>query len=194
MAWESWNAVMWVAQIISVAATFCTVFSFQCKSSKMLLLWQGVIGGTLWTVHFALIGAWASCLLNSICLIRALVTGYCYTHVKRGWMLGTLMVLMAAAGAFGAVIDWNKPDLFVPLWFFRVVLILLTVSMLVSTYTLWTGRGRLIRYAALFFVSPMWFINNLLVGSIFGVLTETFNILSTVVSLIRFRKGGKNSL
>ena len=39
-------------------------------------------------------------------------------------------------------------------------------------------------------ISPIWIVNNVYYGSIGGVVCELFNMLSVLVSFLRFRKSG----
>ena len=63
-------------------------------------------------------------------------------------------------------------------------------AMLVSTHVMWKNDGNVIRKAQFFFVSPMWLINNIIVFSLGGIICESLNMLSIIVSYIRFRKSG----
>ena len=81
------------------------------------------------------------------------------------------MVLMAVCGA----LTWNGWSSLLP-----------TAAMVVGTPFLWTQNGKTLRLAQLFFVSPCWLTYNVIVFSIAGVFTESFNIISVIVSLCRF--------
>ena len=64
--------------------------------------------------------------------------------------------------------------------------IVLLVVHLVGTFAMWSDNGKLIRISQLFCVSPGWLIYNVAVFSIGGIICEVMNIVSAVVSFIRF--------
>lgn len=178
-----------LAQGVAVLATLCNVISFQMKDSGKLLLTQGVIGSILWATHFAMLNAWAGCLINVVALVRAVVIHRRYRNGGSRRTLVFLCLLLAAAGTVGAVIDWDGGfSGWAPLWLIRVVLVLLAAVMVGQTVVLWTGRVKPIRVLQLCAVSPLWLCNNLFAGSIFGVITEIANAVSAAVSLYRFRE------
>jgi hypothetical protein len=55
---------------------------------------------------------------------------------------------------------------------------------------MWSRDGRVIRRAQLFVISPLWIVNNIFYASIGGVVCELFNIVSVLVSFLRFSKDG----
>lgn len=181
--------MFWAAQAVSVAATCCTVGSFQCRSNDKLLLWQGVFGGILWTLHFALLGAWAACLSNSIAIFRAFAVRRMYRRGTPDYgMLVLVTLLMAGAAALGAVLGWNGSGLidWVPLWVGRVVCVLMVVCNIATTLAAWSKNGTVIRLVQLGIGSPVWLANNFITFSVFGVITEVFNMVSVIVSLARY--------
>ena len=184
------DVLFWTAQVVSVVAACCTIGSFQCRSNEKLLLWQGLIGGALWTLHFALLGAWAACFSNAVAIFRAFAARRMYRRGTRDLgMLALLLVLMAAAAGVGAVLGWNGAGWsdWVPLWLGRTLSVVMVLSNLASTLAMWSKNGRVIRVVPLSFVSPLWLLNNLCTFSVFGVITEVFNLVSVTVSMIRYR-------
>ncbi|MDD2503070.1 MAG: YgjV family protein, partial [Clostridia bacterium] len=61
-----------------------------------------------------------------------------------------------------------------------------TAAMVLGTLFMWSRNGKILRYAQFSFISPCWLIYNVAMGSIAGVLTESVNLISVVVSLLRF--------
>ena len=59
-----------------------------------------------------------------------------------------------------------------------------------ETFILWGRNGRHIRVAQLCFVSPIWLFNNTVTGSIGGIITEVFGIVSVVISFLRYGWNG----
>ena len=59
-------------QIISIIAMGCTIFSYQQKKQKSLLICQ-LVGGTLFAISFFLLGAIIGAILNLVASVRALM-------------------------------------------------------------------------------------------------------------------------
>ena len=76
---------------------------------------------------------------------------------------------------------------FQELWW---IAILLLVAQAGGTLAMWTRNGKTIRIAQLSMISPIWIVNNVFYFSIGGILCEVFNMLSVVISMLRFRKTG----
>ena len=66
------------------------------------------------------------------------------------------------------------------------------LAMVIGTPLLWTRKPTVIRYTGLFLISPGWLIYNITVFSIAGIITETLNIGSILISFLRY-KGFKNT-
>ena len=119
----------WLAQGISVLAACCTIASFQCKNSSRLLFVQGILGSSLWMIHFAMLGSWSACLMNAVGVVRALFilrqyrTGKSAPYVK--WLLCTMAMV---SGVLGIFVNWNGNNpllVAAPVWLWRLVIILL---------------------------------------------------------------------
>ena len=72
------------------------------------------------------------------------------------------------------------------------LVLILTIAQFMGTYSMWTQKGSIIRYIQLSVISPLWLTYNFLlpIPSIGGILTETLNITSVIIALIRYRKIG----
>ena len=66
------------------------------------------------------------------------------------------------------------------------------IAQAAGTLSMWTRNGKTIRVAQLAVVSPFWLLYDALIPtpSIGGILCEVFNMISVVVSFIRFKKTG----
>lgn len=60
------------------------------------------------------------------------------------------------------------------------------IASTVSTIFYWTNDARKLRLANLFVSSPCWIIYDSIVGSMGGVISESFTMISIVVSIYRF--------
>lgn len=183
------DVLFWAAQVVSVAAACCTIGSFQCRNNDKLMLWQGVFGGALWMVHFALLGAWAACFSDAVFVFRAFAVRRMYRRGTRDrGMLVTVTILTVIAAVLGTILSWDGAALmsWVPLWLGRTVGFAMVVSNIVSTLAMWSRNGAAIRLSQMCVVSPVWLSNNIFTCSVLGTATEIFCIVSVIVSLARY--------
>ena len=160
-----------IAQIIGFAGSATAISSFQCKSNRSFFLLQ-TLAGVIFTIHFILLGAYTGLWLNVMGIIRGFVM---YNGLKpwarSRYALAGLEVLML----LGGLLTWEG-----------YISLLPTVAMVVGTYFMWTQNAKNIRLAQLCIVSPCWLTYNIAVMTYSGILTESFNIISVVVSICRF--------
>jgi len=164
-----------IGQIIGLFAAVMIIGSFQFKKNKYFYVMQ-LVGNIGFTMHFFLIGAYAGMLLNIFGIIRAVVMllkGRGQKWAKSNWALAVLIMLCVVCGAA----TWNSEG-----W----ITILPCFAGIVGTVAMAIGDGKTIRLYQLFGVSPLWLIYNITAFSISGIITETFNIVSAIVSIFRF--------
>ena len=178
-----------IAQIIGIVACALIVLSYQFKKNKYLFLFQG-LGAVGFTVNFIMLGAFSSGFMNLAAVVRMSIL-YGGEKVKKRWMyfglqglfvvLTGLSIYMSLAGA-----EVGSAELI------KVILTSFMVmsAMLVSTYVMWGNDGDIIRKAQFFFVSPMWLINNIIVFSLGGIICESLNMISIIVSYLRHGRDG----
>lgn len=73
-----------VAQIIGIAALVCAICSFQQNNHKKILFFQ-ILSGTLFTIHFTLMGATLGGVLNFFGMLRSIV----FYNKDKKWVQGT---------------------------------------------------------------------------------------------------------
>jgi len=141
-----------------------------------------IASNVLFTIHFGLLGAWSGFALNGAAVIRTVMM-FARSCGKRwaGKPLALVFMLSVCVVAGLATYDGLKT-------------LLIVVAMIASTLGLWVGSSNAIRYS-MFVASPMWLIYNSIVGSISGIVTETFNLISIAIFFIRmaFERKHKNS-
>lgn len=162
-----------IAQAIGVVAAMFGIFSFQQKSRGGILAFQ-IINNVFWTVHMFLLGAWAGGALNAIGIFRGIVF---YFRADKKWAQSKLWYAVFAAMFAGAsVFAWVQGD--------GALCLLPLAGMLFTTVSLAERdpfRVRLISFLS----SPCWLTYNVFKGSIPGVLTETFLMISIIVGILR---------
>ena len=152
------------------------VLSFQCKSSRKLVFVQG-IGGMMFFLNFLLIGAYGGALFNLTILIRGLL----YTKKdNKIWRPLLVEVLFTVAYIYSLTLLRGN-----------VLQITLTtlpyLSLLVMSILMWKEDGKKIRSFQIAALSPAWLIHNIFNFTLGGILAEAFNMISAIISLIRFK-------
>jgi len=161
------------AQILGFIGAGICIFSFQIRSVRTLFCTQ-LISIIFFTLHFILLGAYTGALQNVLALVRCILLIFSdkkWAH--NNWVLAGLIACFIVSG----IATYSG-----------ILSLLPTVAMIVSTLAMWTNDGFKLRVAQVFVTSPAWLIYNVSVFSISGVLTESFNIISVIVSFIRYGK------
>ena len=164
----------WVAQGVGLLGTLAYLVSFQIRKQRTFFLVQS-LAGLLFTVNMYMLGAYTGCLLNFGNVIRSVFI------VSKNEKMHHPVFLVLVELYFIAVTVFT---------FNGFPSIIGLIPQLVSSAVMWYCGGKAIRMTQLFLNSPCWLTHNIIVGSIGGVLCEIINIISTVVSLIRFRRTG----
>ncbi len=177
------------AQILSIAASVLCFISFQMKDTRKLYIAQ-CTSAVLFVISFLLLGEITPAILNLINIPRglALSAGKKWTTPKIYFCIQSMIV---CAGVIGVVTyipaDGTTQTMIVLSYAAKIVA---TLIQLFSTYTMWTGNGKLIRLGQIFIVSPGWLFSDIIFFSIGGILTELINMISILISFARFGLNG----
>lgn len=166
-----------IAQVFGLAGLVIIVSSFQCKKNKNFFLMQG-LGSLFFVVNFLLISAYTGAFFNLTNLVRGLL--FSKTD-KKVWKLASVIGLYTACVIFSVYLIWGQ-------WFMIGVSAVLYISLVVMTILMWLNDGKYIRYFQVAAQSPIWIVYNIFNFTIGGILCESFNMISTIVSFIRYGK------
>lgn len=164
-----------LTQIIGIIAMVFGVLSFQSKKNTNFFIMQG-IANCLFFAHFLMLGQPAGAFMNLLGLFRSVCL-----NVKKLKNTVTEVLFIACFIAVAVIFYEN------------LLTILILIAQLVGTVVFWLDNGKVIRICQLTISSPAWLTHNIINFSIGGIITEIFNIVSTVISLVRFRKSGFES-
>lgn len=167
------------AQVLGLIGLVIIVSSFQCKKNKSFFLMQG-IGSFMFFLNFILISAYAGALFNLTNLIRGLLFA---KEDKKLWKLVLMILCYTACFVFASFLNFGN-------WFMIFVSALPYLALLGMSVLMWKGNGSHIRIFQVSLMSPSWIVHNIFNFSIGGILCEIFNMISTIVSLIRYGKTG----
>lgn len=165
-------------QLIGYVGTACALISYQCKRNKNYFLFQTGCA-IAFAIQFVLLRSWAGMLLNIFSIMRGVIFALGDKCRKRGYL-----ILIEACFAFSCVLACLA---FGEKWWIALILFAAQGG---GTLAMWTRNGKVIRIAQLCLISPMWIVNNVYYFSVGGILCEVFNMISVIVSFIRFGKTG----
>lgn len=169
-----------LAQVFGLIGLVIIVSSFQCKKNKFFFLFQG-IGSFMFFLNFILISAYAGALFNLVNLIRGLLFS---KEDKKLWKLILVELSYTACFIFSLTLIRGEGIMaFVSALLPYVALVAMSVLM-------WKGNGTHIRIFQVTLMSPAWIVHNIFNFSIGGILCESFNMLSTIISFVRYGKDG----
>lgn len=168
-----------IAQTFGIFGMLLAMISFQCKRNTRFFLLQA-LSGLLFSVNFLMIGAIGGALCNAANVVR----GALFSKSDRvKWKLVFNLVMYFSCMVVSVITVWGDPK--------QMILTMLTITAsMASTASMWTGNGAFIRKIQFFCSSPLWLIHNCFNFSLGGILCETFNMISVVVSFIRYGKEG----
>ncbi len=166
-------------QLIGYAGMACAFFSYQCKRNRMYFVLQAGCG-VFFAIQFLLLGGWSGFFLNIFSIARGIILGLGEKCRKR-----IFLILIEASFVLSFVLSVAVFD---ELWWISALLFIAQAG---GTLVMWTRDGRRIRIAQLLFISPIWlFHNSFYKFSVGGILCESFNMISVILSFIRFRRSG----
>ena len=164
----SWSDIL--IQAIGLVSSVIFIFSYQIRSPKKLILAQ-LAASLIVAVHYGLLNQWTGCALNLVSALRAAVCSSDRPWTRSRWTLAGLLAVSVGAG----LLSWQGPISLLPI-----------AGMISGAISIFSRDARIIRVVQMSFTSPVWLIYNIVAGSIPGTITDSFNIVSVIVSLVRF--------
>lgn len=173
------NTIDIIAQGFGIIGLCIIVYSFQCRKNSGFFLMQGV-GSLMFFINFLLIGAYAGALFNLTNLIRGLLFR---KDGKKSWKLILTVALYTACFAFSVYLIRDSA-------FMIFISALPFVTLVIMSVLMWLGNGRHIRIFQFWLMSPSWIVHNIFNFSLGGIICECFNMISSVIALVRYKKDG----
>jgi len=172
--WE-WDEI--IGQTLSILATLITFLSYQMNTRKSVLFTQTSASVCMCLGYFFL-DATSGFVLNVVVVLRNLVF-YCTQKSRKHSLIAASLfaVVMAVLGIF----SWQG-------WYS----ILIVAALAANTVFLSLGDPQMLRKSILG-TSTAIFIYNIFVFSIGGMANELVAIVSSIIGILRFRKG-KNAI
>ena len=169
------DPIEFIAQGFGIIGLVIIVLSFQFKKNSSFFLLQGT-GSFMFFLNFILIGAWGGALFNLCNLLRGLLF---LKNAKKVWKLAVVEAAYAVCFVFSVIMDPSPWQIF--------LVALPCVALIIMSVFMWLGNSKRIRYCQIACSSPAWIVHNIFNLSIGGLLCECFNIVSSIIYLVRLR-------
>ena len=166
---EYFKSLITPAGLVGVAALIVALTSFQMNVPKKMVLCQ-LISSTLFTIHFAMLGAVTGAAINIMSAVRAVI----YAQTDKKWAMHVAWTFVfVAISVLIAVFFWEGWISLLPV----LGAVCYTISFRMKT-------SKMVRLVSLP-SSPCWIIYNGIKGSLPGVITECYVIISIFVGMLR---------
>jgi hypothetical protein len=162
-----------IAQLIGYLGAAFLIMSFQIKNEKKFFLCQ-CLGSGLFLINYLMLTAWTGVLISIMSVTRSALAPY-VSGKKRYVLIPLVLLIPIIAGFF---------------IYQGIQTILMIVAYCIFTVAMFTKNSKLIRVTQLTVASPLQLAHNIIVSSQGGIICESFNIVSIIVSF--FRIGFKN--
>ena len=166
-----------IGQTVGIVAMIVAFLSYQAKTTKGIAAVQS-ISGSLFAVHFFMLGAYSGFAMNIFGIVRNLF----YVYGKKKWSSHIAApITFCAIFAVAGVLSWVDTFSILP-----------TVGMAVSSFTYWMDNAKIGRRLCLI-TSACWLAYNIHCGAIGAILVETFSIPSILIAIVRYDLLKKNA-
>lgn len=162
-----------IGQILGIAAIVLGFVSYQMKTQKQLLVMQTATC-IVFCLHYLLIGAISGMALNSVCAVRNIV--YYFRNKRADTRMLWPVVFAVILGVIGLA-TWEA-------WYSVFVFL----GLIINTLCLAFSDPQNVRRSILV-TSPLVLIYDVFVLSIGGIVYESVAIVSSVIGIVRYRKG-----
>ena len=155
-----------IAQILGIAGAAFLIFSFQQKKSGMFFAFQA-IGSGLFLINYFMLKAYAGTLISVMSVIRSAFV----EKVKKPYTYIFYPLLLIVPLVISFFIYSGVETIF------------MISAYIIFTCAMFTQNSKIIRTSQLIFASPLQLAHNFIVSSLGGVICESFNIISILISL-----------
>lgn len=158
------------AGLVGVVALIVALTSFQQNVPKKMVICQ-LISSTLFVIHFYMLGAVVGAAINLMSAVRSVI----YAQTDKKWAMHPVWtVVFSVISILIAIFFWEG-------W----VSLLPVLGALCYTLSFRMKTSKMVRLVSLP-SSPCWIVYNAIKGSIPGIITELYVIISILVGMLRF--------
>ena len=159
------------SQVCVILAMLFLALTYISKDKNRILVFC-VISSIMYATQYLLLDAYTGMIVNMISVVRA-IWFFINNKVKKENSLYSLILLEMLFLA-SSIITWNGFISIFPL-----------IACLLFTYSIWQKNIKLYKWIALP-VSFLWIIYNVLVGSVFGYISEGILLLVEIIGVITY--------
>ena len=167
-------------QTLGYVGMACNISSYQLKKKKHLLLCQ-VLGGSLFAIHFLLLGQWSGFMMNAVGVFRGLVFSR-ENWSKKASRIWTAVFFLAFVLCYVLIVTVIKEQLSTEDWIMELLPVLAMCLMTVTFGLLPASKIRAISLVG----SSLWLIYNIHSFSQGGIACEVISIISSIVGIFRY--------
>lgn len=171
-----------ISQIFGIVGLCIIVLSFQFKKNSTFFMFQS-IGSLMFFINFFMIGAYGGALFNLCNLLRGILF---MKNAKRPWKLFVVELTYTLSFAFSVYLDHSLKQI--------ILVAIPCVALLIISVFMWLGNPKHIRICQISCSSPGWIVHNIFNLSVGGIICECFNIISSIIYLVRLRKSSDTGL
>lgn len=164
-------------QAVGLLGTFFAFLSFQSKKNKNFYILQALCSVAFF-INFIMLRAYTVAVFNILNILRGLIFASGERFHKKIYI-----IFLITSFTVTSLLTFDG-------W----LTVILLIAQIVSTLTMWSNNGKIIRLGQLCCTSPLWLIYNTVKWSIGGIICETLNISSVLLSFVRFGKDGFEKL
>lgn len=159
-----------IAEIFGVLGIASSIISFQCNKHGKIMLFR-TLNEFLFAIQYIMLGAYTGAAMNIVGCVRNEIFAY---QVKKGKSTNLVRFIFSALFLISGLLTWGGAKS-----------ILIIFAKITSTYAYGSEKTKNIRLLILT-TCTCWLIYNAFVGSVTGVLCETFTLASIILGIIRF--------
>lgn len=165
----------YIGQGLGIVAVVLGFINYQVKTREQVL-YVHIATTVCFTLHYMFIGAYSGMAMNFVGIIRNIVFYFAGRNgkVHKGWSISFALIM----GIMG-ILAWES-------WYS----VLAVVGLVINSYSMSFSNPNNIRKSILI-TSPLVLAYDVLVHSLGGAVYEAIVIVSSVIGLIRYRKGAE---
>lgn len=168
----TWQLI--TGQVVSLIGLGLCIAGFSSKRDDRLLVLL-ISANVAFAVHFLFFASWTAAALTGLVIVRIILARhYPGNH--------SVMWLMLALSGLGAALTWQSYVDFFPL-----------LAMILGTTGMFLLRGIPLRIM-LGAAALAWMMNNILIGSIGGTLTEGIIFITNLITIVRIARAQRKGL
>ena len=161
------------SQICAILATIILGITYISKSKKNILFFC-IISATMYGIQYLLLGAFTGMIVSFLNIIRAILFYFANEKKKANTIYS--LIFLNVLFVISTIFTWGGLTSLLPL-----------LASILFTYSLWQKEIKRYREMSIF-VTTLWLIYDILVGTIFGCVSDGILIILEVFGIVSYFK------